>query len=232
MIDESAHESNDGGAPGEWSAAERAALARLARTEPPAELEDAVVSALATRGLVAPGGSAADPVRSPMEPRVPALRGWAWVGLALAAGLAAFYAGLAVSDRGAGRSEDGRPPAAATAPGRYLLLLYEDAAYRAPTTPAEAEARVAEYSAWAAGVLARGVPIEGEELAPYAESRTLDGSRGEVVESAGAPRAGAGALSGYFVIEAPDAAEAVAIARTMPHLEYGGTIVLRPVVPH
>jgi hypothetical protein len=232
MIDESGHESSDVGTPGEWSAAERAALARLARTEPPAELEDAVVSALASRRLVAPGGSAADPVRPPMEPRVPARRVWAWAGLALAAGLAAFYAGLAVSDRGAGRGGDGTTPAGAAAPGRYLLLLYEAEAYRAPTTPAEAEARVAEYSAWAAAVHAGGVPIEGEELAPDAESRMLDGSRGEVVETAGAPRASAGTLSGYFLIEAPNAVEAVAVARTMPHLEYGGTVVVRPVVPH
>jgi hypothetical protein len=38
-------------------------------------------------------------------------------------------------------------------------------------------------------------------------------------------------LSGYFVIEAANWEEAVALARTCPHLRYGGRIALRPVAP-
>ena len=210
------------GTPVEWSAHERAALERLAQGAPPEDLEDSVVSALKKEGLVA-------------ERRVPAHRTWGWAGLALAASLAAFYAGLSVSERGAGRT--GGDPAEPTtsivaSPERYLLLLYEDDAYLAPTTPAEGEERAAEYGAWAAGVHAQGVVIEGEELAPATESRTLDGRGGRVVETAGAPAAATGVVAGYFVIEAPDAGAAAAVARTMPHLEYGGTVVVRPVVPH
>ena len=113
-----------------------------------------------------------------------------------------------------------------------MLLLYEDESYRSPASSAEGEARSAEYGAWAAGVHAQGIAIEGEELAPVAESRTMDGRAGEVVESEGTLAAAAGVVAGYFVIEAPDAAAAAAIARTMPHLEYGGTVVIRPIEPH
>jgi hypothetical protein len=205
-----------GETPVEWSAAERAALERLARGAPPQDLEESIVSALRK------------------ERAVPAHRRWGWAGLALAASLAAFFAGISVSERGAGRAggDPSGPPPAVASPGRYMLLLYEDEAYQTPTTPAEGEERAAEYGAWAAGVHARGIAIEGEELAPAAESRTLDGRAGEVVDTAGAPASAAGVVAGYFVIEAPDAAAAAAIARTMPHLEYGGTIVVRKVESH
>jgi hypothetical protein len=224
-------EREEGRTPDDWSPAQRAALARLGETAPPADLENAVVSALRAQGLVAPVAPGAGHARPPSEPRVPAGRGWAWAALALAACLAAFYAGLAVSKRGAGRTAETRTPAVTVAPNRYLLLLYEDAGYRAPETPSEAVARVAEYSAWATGVHAQGFAIAGEELA-VAESRTLDGSEGGIVETEGVPAAAAGTIAGYFVVEAADADEAVAIARTMPHLEYGGTVVVRPIVRH
>jgi hypothetical protein len=38
-------------------------------------------------------------------------------------------------------------------------------------------------------------------------------------------------VSGYFVIEAETWEQAAALARTCPHLRYGGRIVLRAVVP-
>lgn len=229
MIDDS----KDGGTTVEWSAAERAALERLGHAMPPADLEDSVVSTLKSRGLFASGAPDARTTGPAAERRVPTHRRWGWAGLALAACVAAFYAGLSVSERGAGgTSVDGAPPAAVVAPGRYLLLLYEDESYRAPTNPAQVEARAAEYSAWAAGVHAEGVPIEGEELAPVARARTLDGTGDGILEMDGAPAGALGFLTGYFVIEAPDATAAIAIARTMPHLVYGGRVVVRAVVPH
>ena len=216
-----------------WSDAERAALARLGGAAPPAELEDSVVSALRAQGLVAHRASDAGGPRRMRNPRVPARRGLAWAGLALAACAAAFYAGREVSERGAGRIGAGiEPPPAAIGTGRYMLLLYEDEAYRDPATPSEGQARAAEYGAWAARVRARGVSIEGEELAPGAESRTLDGSAGAIAETAGVPASAAGVVAGYFLIEASDIAAAAAVARTMPHLQYGGTVVIRPVASH
>jgi len=38
-------------------------------------------------------------------------------------------------------------------------------------------------------------------------------------------------ISGYFVIDAASWEDAVAVARTCPHLRYGGRIILRPVAP-
>lgn len=186
----------------------RAALDRLSEAVPPAG------------GAGTTGGR-----REPQTPRVPAHRVWAWGALALAACLAAFFAGISISDRGAGRG-----PTAPAAPARYLLLLYEDESYRAPVTPAEREARVAEYVEWAAELRERGIEIEGEELAPSAEADRLEGRVDGVEVARGAPAGPAGRLAGYFVVEAPDRAAALAIARTTPHLEHGGTVVVRRVM--
>lgn len=226
-------DSKDGGTRVDWSAAEHAALERLRHALPPPDLEDSVVAALGDRGFVVSEAPVSGSAGRVAERRVPAHRRWGWAGLALAACVAAFYAGLSISERGAGRSDvDAGLPAAVAAPGRYLLLLYEDESYQAPATSAEGEARAAEYSAWAAAVRAESIPIEGEELSPAASALMLDGSGDGIVQTDGAPAGTAGILAGYFVIEAPDAGAAIAIARTIPHLTYGGKVVVRAVVQH
>ena len=218
--------------PEEWTAAERAALECLRAGGPPADLEDSVVAALSGRGLIGGEPAAARP-SPPQTPSVPARRAWAWAALALAAALAAFFAGISISDRGAGRTPAGSEAVPAATVERYLLLLYEDATYRAPATPAEQAARVAEYGGWVADLRERGIDIQGEELAPTGESAWLDGrERGGVPEAAGAPGGELGILSGYFLVAAADADAAVAIARTTPHLRHGGTVVIRRVVEH
>jgi hypothetical protein len=45
------------------------------------------------------------------------------------------------------------------------------------------------------------------------------------------PRDGGGEfVSGFFLVEAVNLDAAEAIARTSPHLEYGGSIEIRPIV--
>ena len=197
----------------EWTAAERAALDALRAESPPADLEESVVAALAGEGLLVGGAGAESPQREDAR-RVPARRAWGWGALAVAACLAAFLAGVAISDRGAGRSPEVLP----AAPERWMLLLYEDESYRAPATDEEHAARVAEYAAWARGLGERGISVEGEELAPES--------------GAPVPAEPRGVLSGYFIVEAADRAAAVAIARSNPHLAHGGTVVVRRIVQH
>jgi len=95
----------------------------------------------------------------------------------------------------------------------YILLLYEPAAASA------APSRAAEYGHWARSK--RPHVLGGEEL-------------GAAVGAFGpaAPAPGAAQLAGYFLLEAPTDAEAERIARSCPHLRYGGTVVLRKVERH
>jgi hypothetical protein len=99
---------------------------------------------------------------------------------------------------------------------RYLFLLAGD------VTPAPAgESRAAEYGQWARNVAAAGVTVTGDEL--------LDGA---TLVSAGRTRpfeelAGVG---GYFIVSAGSDDEAAALARSSPHVKYGGSVVVRRIV--
>jgi hypothetical protein len=179
---------------------EKNALAGLASgPEPPAGLEDAVVSRLSRQGLIA-------------EPRTRWVR-WA---LAAAAGVALFAAGLAIGQKRSAPPAPA-PSAAAAALPRYVLLLYD-----APDEPSLTEAqiidRVSEYRDWAIGLRRQGSDISGEKLA--ASSLDL---------GAAAAVAGPEPLGGYFVFSAKDAEAALAIARSCPHLKHGGRAELRPI---
>jgi len=132
---------------------------------------------------------------------------WAWPA-AIAAGLLLFVGGFAL----------GRRPAASTLGAQqYTLLLYEGPEFN-PSGVAEPDL-VNEYSAWAGKLAARGQLVAGEKLG--SQAWTL-GSNG------GAAPAGP---AGFFVIAVRDQSEALAIARTCPHLRHGGTVSVRPIEP-
>jgi hypothetical protein len=174
---------------------EEAALSALRRDrEPPPVVEERLLAALRT---AAPGRGRRSLLVS---------------GLGYAAALAL---GLALG-RG---SRSAAPPLQP----RFLLLLYEDTGF-VVGSPAEQQARVRQYSAWARerareGRLLSGEKLEevGEELrgalgpAPLGRDRLKDEPRG------------------FFVVVAPDAAAAAAIAAGCPHLRHGGRIVVRPI---
>lgn len=182
---------------------EREALRRLPReAAPPPALEDATVAALRGRGLL----------RRPPRPR--AIR----PALALAASLLLFAGGFAVG-RGGGSApsaEDGR--------ARFVFLLYEGPEYDQPAPEAMAE-RVREYVAWAGTEWEHGAVEGGEKLAEDADLAVGPGGGAEEI----APEPGERRLAGYFVIRAADRGAALEIARTCPHVRYGGRIVIREI---
>jgi hypothetical protein len=181
---------------------ERAAVERLPRTaSPPPALEEATVAALAARGL---------------------LRRRRWLGATavLAASLLLVAGGLALSrfETTAVEPVDARP--------RFALFLYEGPAYRQPAYDGVA-ARVQEYVDWAQAERMDG-SIEGGEKLRDGEAVAFVSADSAVVS---APRPDETQLAGYFLIRAADQRSAVAIARTCPHVRYGGTMVLREIEP-
>lgn len=99
--------------------------------------------------------------------------------------------------------------AAARPDSDYVLLLYSGS----DLTPGVGS-RAAEYGDWAHARHEAGRIVDGHEL-------------GRTVTTLGPPADGE--PSGLFVIEASSAAEAARLARTTPHLEYGGTVVVREI---
>ncbi len=187
----------------EFTPLERDALTRLPRSaDPPPDLEQATVAALAARGLL----------RRPRRWRNPAL--------AIAASLLLFAGGLTVgrfaAAPGAEMPDDGRP--------RFALFLYEGPEYRQPA-PDAMERRVREYVAWASAGREDG-SVEGGEKLKEDDDVVIapDGSVGSVPAPAEASR-----LAGYFLIRATDERAALAIARSCPHVRYGGRIVVREI---
>jgi hypothetical protein len=195
---------------GDLSPREREALAALPRElDPPAALEEATVAALRARGLLGRG-------RGRRE--APARRRALLSVLGLAASLALFAAGFAL-----GRRE---PTAPAPAASQYLLLLYEGPSYRHPASGLE-DVRVGEYAEWAERQAAQGELVGGEKLREDAD--VVIGADGAVQKAPADP--GAERLAGFFMIRAASRTRALEIARSCPHVRYGGSIVLREVEP-
>jgi hypothetical protein len=164
---------------------------------PPEPLEARVRRTLRARGLLAGRGTRWRPL------------------LAVAAAVTLMLGGYAVGKRAA-------PVPAGPGAGRYVLLLYEDADF--DTGRPEAEV-VAEYSSWAARLRERGQLESGEKL----EDRLVElqpGPDAAVAVVRGAP-GGSDIVGGFFIINAADEAEALTIARSCPHLKYGGRVMVR-----
>lgn len=183
---------------------ERDALDRLPReTAPPPGLEQATVSALAARGLL----------RSRRRPIPPVL--------ALAASVLLFAGGLALGRMGGptpAQPEDPRP--------RFALFLYEGPEYD-HAAPDEMDQRVQEYVSWAAAEH-NGGAVEGGEKLKDGDDLAIepDGST-----EAAPPPPGSSRLAGYFLVRASDRRAALEIARSCPHVRYGGRIVIREIDP-
>ena len=143
--------------------------------------------------------------------RAPATRRPLWVARV---GLVAAGFLLGVLVRGGPRSA--RPADVDGKPGRYALLLYgvppED-------TGAVHAARAKEYGAWASAMANGTRWVGGHELA-------------EVVATLGDADTAPDAriqVAGFFIIEATSRDRAIDVARTCPHLKYGGRVVVMAV---
>jgi len=139
---------------------------------------------------------------------------------AMAAAILLFATGVWIGRRSVMPARDTRPS--------YMLLLYEGRDFQLDRSrPGAIAAYEAEYDAWATGLHARGVGVQGRALA-LTEHVLRDTPQGVRVDS-GTAVSTQGAIDGFFIIRVTDEAEAVAIARTHPHLRHGGWIALRPI---
>jgi hypothetical protein len=142
----------------------------------------------------------------------PALGSFARVLLPLAAGMILFLAGGWWGRRSSGEALAANSP-------RFALFLLEDSTFQGISAVGH-DSLVAEYSAWAGGLAQTGSLVLGEELAD--EEIALGSPTGLSMTRW---------ITGFFIVSAPTSEAALVIARTCPHLRYGGRIVVRPIVP-
>ncbi len=175
---------------------------------PPAHLKGRIAQSLRDRGLLRSTG--------------PAWRRPAPMLGAIAAAIALFATGVGVGRRSVVPARDTRPA--------YILLLYEGRDFQLDRSrPGEIHTYETEYNAWAAGLEARGIGVQGRALTLTAHLLRQT-PQGVQVDSGDAVSA-QGVIDGFFIIRVTDEAEAVALARTHPHLRHGGLIALRPIKP-
>jgi hypothetical protein len=105
---------------------------------------------------------------------------------------------------------------------QYMLLLYDNPTDWQKVSPAEMQKAIEKYMAWTKKPFTvdskRLAEDPGKVMRPGSGApRTTDGPYSESKE----------VLGGFYLIEAASYDEAVKLAADHPHLEYGGTIVVR-----
>jgi hypothetical protein len=141
-----------------------------------------------------------------------------------------FIAGIAVGKRSG--NEPATSVAADEAAGsQFMLLLYthrgEDMGDASDVVDARMAAIIDEYRAWANQMAERGQLVSAEKLRSTAAVMMASGD-GVAVSSRPGGDSGR-VLGGYFLIRAANLDDAVALARTHPHLKYNGEIEIRPI---
>ena len=112
-----------------------------------------------------------------------------------------------------GRSIPARTDERAVNAPRFLFLLTD------LDTSGDDAARSEAYRQWAVQQRDSGRQISGERLA----------DSGVAVVSRGEAPIGRTEVQGFFVVSASTMDEAVAVARSSPHVRSGGTIIVRPI---
>ena len=111
---------------------------------------------------------------------------------------------------------------------KFMLLLHDDPRSGGGASPEEMQKIIGEYVAWRRGIEAQGKMLGGEKLGDEG-GRVLSQANGEVRVVDGPFAEAKEVVGGFFMIEAADYDEAVALSQDCPHLVYGSRIELRQI---
>ncbi len=111
---------------------------------------------------------------------------------------------------------------------KYILFLHERTTVDETMSPEEIQSVIREYGAWSQEKSAAGRVLGGQKLTDDA-GRVLSGFDGSLTVTDGPLAEAKEVIGGFFEIEAATYDEAVDLARSCPHLKFGGTIELRQI---
>ena len=111
---------------------------------------------------------------------------------------------------------------------QYLLLIYHNEAEFLKKTPAQAEPIYKEYRGLMAELQRNGKLVGGNQLKPTGTATTVRVRNGKRAVTDGPFAETKEQLGGYFLVEAKDLDEAIAIAAKIPSAR-DGSIEVRPV---
>lgn len=112
----------------------------------------------------------------------------------------------------------------------YLLLIYDNESDFTKMTEAEHAAMYADFGRFTEGIVKSGNFRAGKQLQPVATATTVRVRDGKRLTTDGPFAETREQLGGFYMIEAKDLDEALAIAERCPAARFG-SIEVRPVVP-
>jgi hypothetical protein len=114
---------------------------------------------------------------------------------------------------------------------QYMVLIYDNEAKWESLSPEEQGRVMKEYRDFTESIVKSGHFRSGDQLAPSGQARSLRFRDGQVLATDGPFAETREQLAGYYLVEARDAEEAVALAGRIPSLRIGGSVEVRPVIP-
>lgn len=111
---------------------------------------------------------------------------------------------------------------------QYLLMLYDNPVADEHLGPEQMQQIIREYSAWARRMAEESRLVAGEKLADDA-GRVVRKDHERLAVTDGPFAETKEVLGGFFIIKAESYEEAVEIARTSPHAQYGASTYIRRI---
>jgi hypothetical protein len=111
---------------------------------------------------------------------------------------------------------------------QYLLLIYETETTGAERTETEQAQYIDEFRSFTQDIIASGKFKAGEALAPVSNATSVRVRSGEVLLTDGPFAETREQLGGFYLVDAANLDDALAIAAKIPTAKYG-TIEVRPL---
>ena len=113
---------------------------------------------------------------------------------------------------------------------KYICLIYSDES-QWPKLPQNAmEQMMSEYREFTNSIKASGHYVTGDRLQPSTAATTVRVRDGRLSSTDGPFAETKEQLGGYYIVEAKNADEAVAIAGRIPSVRVGGSVEVRPIM--
>ena len=113
---------------------------------------------------------------------------------------------------------------------QYLLLIYSNEAEIAAKAPAVLASMMADYTEFTKGIIQAGQFKAGDRLKPTSTASTVRVRNGQVATTDGPFAETREQLGGYYLVDAKNLDEAIAIAARIPGAKVG-SVEVRPIWP-
>jgi len=112
---------------------------------------------------------------------------------------------------------------------QYLLLIYDDETKWGTLSEAEQRRVMKEFRDFTESIVRSGHYRAGDQLQPAATATSVRGKDGKALLTDGPYAETKEQLGGYYLVEARDLDEAIAMAKRIPSVHMGGGVEVRPI---